>query len=434
MSFNSLVFVLIYIPLLFLAIYLCPVKYRCITVLLFNIIFYSYNGIINTILLLIVSLFNYVFGLLINKKKNICLLFIFVAIDLVYLSFFKYKNNYVLPLGISFYIFNSISYVADIYKNKIEVERNILYYLCYSTLFTHVSMGPIISYKEIKNDIRNINISLDNINVGFKRFLFGLFKKVLIADNLGKLYISLKNDNTSSLLLIISIIVYGLQLYIDFSSYSDMAIGLGKCLNINYSENFNYPYLATTISDFWRKWHISLSKFFKEYVYIPLGGNRNGLFSNVINILIVWILTGVWHGNTINFIFWGMYYGIILLLEKFVFKNLLNKLPNYIKHVYVVIVLFFGYTLFANVSFVEIKSFYINLFTLPFISNNLVFYLKENIVLIIIAVILCFRLPNKFKNNTTINVVSNIAYTGLYILSIAYMLSNSFMPFLYSAF
>lgn len=434
MSFNSLVFILIYIPLLFLAIYLCPIKYRYITVLLFNIIFYSYNGTINTILLLIVSLFNYVFGLLINKKKNIYLLFIFVVIDLVYLSFFKYKNNYVLPLGISFYIFNNVSYVIDIYKNKIEVERNILYYLCYSTLFTHVSMGPIISYKEIKNDIRNINISLDNINMGFKRFLFGLFKKVLIADNLGKLYISLKNDNTSSLLLIISIIVYGLQLYIDFSSYSDMAIGLGKCLNINYAENFDHPYLATTISDFWRKWHISLSNFFKEYVYIPLGGNRVGIFRNIINIMIVWLLTGIWHGSTVNFILWGLYYGIVLVLEKFIFKNILNKTPNFIKRIYVICVLFIGYILFANTSFVELKTYMTNLFTLPFISNNSIFYLKENLVLIIIAIILCFKLPDKIKNNKAINIVTNVVYIGLYILSIAYMLSSSFTPFLYSAF
>ena len=303
-------------------------------------------------------------------------------------------------------------------------------------MFTHVTMGPITRYSSFKNDLANLNPTKDDFYEGFRRFLNGLIKKVLISDNLGLLFNTLLTiDNPTSILNIFILLVFALELYIDFSSYCDMAIGLGKMIGINYKENFDYPYLSRSISEFWRRWHITLGNFFKEYVYIPLGGNRVGIFRNIINLLIVWFLTGMWHGNTVNFLLWGMYYGIIIILEKHVFKNILEKLPGFVRHIYVVLIVLFGYIFFIGV---DIIPFIKTIFSKNIIDTTTIFYMKENILLIIIGIILCFKMPDKLhdkiNNNAIINVILPVVYLILFIITISFIVSGSFHPFLYNNF
>lgn len=434
MNFNSLIFLILFLPIFICAFYLVKNKYRYIVLLATSLIFYAYSGIFNFCVLLIVTVINYLFALILEKNKNKILLILSILIDIASLSFFKYNKSFVLPLGMSFYIFNNLTYIIDVYNNKIVSEKNILFYFIYACLFSHITMGPILHYDVIRSKVEDLEFDINNVGIGLRRFIFGLIKKVLIADNLGILYSALIEDSSSSLVLIFEIIVYGLQLYIDFSSYSDMAIGLGKLMGFDYPENFNYPYLANTVSDFWRRWHMSLTNFFKEYVYIPLGGNRVGKFRHILNILIVWALTGIWHGSTYNFLLWGLYYGLILILEKYLLNGFLNKIPGVFRHAYVLLIVFIGYIFFSFSSIQEIGNYINNLFTLPFISSNFLFYLRQNIVLFIVAIILCFKLENKFKDNKTFTVVLDVLLVFLYVLAISYIISGTFTPFLYSAF
>ena len=439
MNFNSLTFLIFFLPIFFIIFYLFSKKYRYIILLVGSLIFYLFSSLTNFIIVIILALINYIGTILINKTKKVEILsYILVGINIITLFFFKYNKNIIFPLGISFYTFNNISYIIDIKRKKITVEKNFLYYLTYIMTFTHITMGPITRYKDIKNDILNLDPKFNDITLGFKRMLFGLIKKVLIADNLGLLYNTIMNNNTSVLSHIVCLIVFALQLYIDFSSYCDMAIGLGKMMGINYKENFDHPYLVKSISEFWRKWHITLGEFFKEYVYFPLGGNRVSKFRLVVNLLIVWILTGIWHGNTLNFLLWGLYYGIIIIIEKFFLQKKLDKIPSIFSHLYVIIIVLFGYIFFSINNFNDILLFIKGMFTNNLVDNTILFYLKENILLIIIGIILCFKLPSKIKNyynkSITLQTLTNIIYIALYILTIAYIINGSYTPFLYNAF
>jgi len=298
-------------------------------------------------------------------------------------------------------------------------------------------MGPITNYNLINKNIGFLDPKTEDVLDGFKRFIWGLIKKVLIADSLGLLYNAMLGDiNRSFTLNLFCLIIFGLQLYIDFSSYTDMAIGLGKMIGISYKENFNYPYLATSVSDFWRRWHMSLTNFFKEYVYIPMGGNKVNIIRHILNILTVWLLTGIWHGNHINFVIWGLYYGVILIIEKYLLKNILDKLPKIVKHLYVITIVIIGYIFFSISDFNDMIIFIKDMFT-TFINSNVIFYFKENLFLIVVSIILCFKVPEKVQNlfnNKYILIIQNIGYFVLYILTIAYILSGSFSPFLYNAF
>ena len=439
MNFNSLTFLIFFLPIFFILFYLFPKKYRYIFLLIGSIIFYYFSSLNNLILVLIIALVNYFGTIFINKtKKRNILSYILVGLNIITLLFFKYNGNIIFPLGISFYTFNNISYIIDIKRNKINIEKNILYYLTYVMSFTHITMGPITRYKDIKDCLTNLNPKSVDVTVGFKRALYGLTKKVLIADNLGILYNTLISNNTSIVSHVLCLIVFALQLYIDFSSYCDIAIGLGKMMGLKYKENFDHPYLVKNISEFWRKWHITLGEFFKEYVYFPLGGNRVSKFRNIINLLIVWILTGLWHGNSINFLLWGLYYGIIIIIEKLFLQKILEKIPNFLSHLYVIIILLFGYIFFSINNINDILLFIKELFTLKFIDTNIIFYIKENILLLLISIILCFKLPKVIKTyydeNFTIQLLTNIILVLLYIITIAYILNGSYTPFMYNAF
>ena len=437
MNFSSLIFIFFFLPVFLLVYRIVPKKYKYIVLFLFSIIFYLYSGLFNFVIIVGISLVNYVVTILINKFNKLKFLYvILIVLNILCLLLFKYDKSLVFPLGISFYIFNSLSYIIDLKRGKISVEKNIIKYLSYVMLFTHVTMGPITRYSSIRDDLNDISFTSKDFYDGFRRFLNGLIKKVIISDNLGLLFNTLLSiSNPTSVLNIFILIVYALELYIDFSSYCDMAIGIGKMIGVHYKENFDYPYLSTSISEFWRRWHITLGEFFKEYVYIPLGGNRVSTFRNIINLLVVWFLTGMWHGNTVNFLLWGLYYGIIIVLEKHVFKNILNKLPNIVKHIYVIVIVLFGYIFFTGV---EVIPFIKTIFSNNIIDRTTLFYIKENIVLIIVGIILCFRFPNRLK--TFINkfkpckIIIPIIYLILFIIVISYIISGSYQPFLYNKF
>lgn len=440
MNFSSLAFLFFFLPVFLILFFAFPKKHRYIIVLLGSLLFYFYSGLFNFLLISGISLFNYVYLLVIKKiKKHDIFLIILAILNIATLLFFKYNSLFAFPLGISFYTFNNLTYIFDIKKKVTKIETNILYYFTYVFLFCHVTMGPIVKYEDISKQIKNLNPTFDEISNGFKRFLRGLIKKVLVANNLGLLYASLfSHANTSSLLNIFCLIVFGLQLYIDFSSYCDMAIGLGKMLGINYPENFDYPYLAKSVSEFWRRWHMTLTNFFKEYVYIPLKGNRVPLYRCIINILIVWFLTGIWHGNTLNFLLWGLYYGLILIIEKYLISGLLKKMPDFLKHIYVIGIVFFGYVFFSINDFSVMISFIKGLFTAPLINNYVIFYLKENIVLLFISLVLCFKVPSKItnylNNHSYLYIIECIFYIVLFIVTISYIVSGTYQPFLYNAF
>ena len=435
MNFSSLIFIFFFLPVFFIAYILVPKKYKYLILLLFSTIFYLYSGIYNFIILVGISTINYIVTVIINKFNKLKFLYyILILLNISTLVVFKYNKSLIFPLGISFYMFNSLSYIIDLKRGKFLAERNILKYFTYIMLFTHITMGPITRYNSI--DLNNLSFSSDNFYDGFRRFLNGLIKKVIIADNLGLLFNNLLSiHNSTSVLNIYILIVYALELYIDFSSYSDMAIGIGKMIGINYKENFNYPYMATSITDFWRRWHISLGEFFKEYVYFPLGGNRVSKFRNIINIFIVWLLTGIWHGNTLNFLLWGTYYGILLIIEKYLLKKVFNKVPNAIKHIYVIISVLFGYIFFIGV---DIIPFIKNIFSSNIIDGTTIFFMKENVVLVVVGIILCFKFPSKLKERITkykvINILIIIMYISLFLLVISYIISGSYHPFLYNSF
>lgn len=438
MNFNSLLFIIFFLPIFFVTFYLVKNPYRYLVVLVGSFIFYLYSGWLNTVILLGMTVLDYFAALLIEKKRSRLYMIAAVAINIASLAFFKYNRSLILPLGISFYTFNNISYLVDVGKGKIRAERHILYYLTYAILFAHVTMGPITKYSTIREKIRNLNPTFDEAADGFRRFFFGLIKKVLVADNLGLLYSSLTSADKSTMLYILMLVVFGLQLYIDFSSYSDMAIGLGKMMGITYPENFDHPYLALSVSDFWRKWHMSLTNFFKEYVYIPLGGNRVPKWRHILNIMIVWGLTGIWHGSSINFLFWGLYYGVILIIEKYFLLNKLEKAPNYLRHIYVLMIVLIGYIFFSITDSASLAAFFKGFFSSGFINSTFLFYIKENWLLIIAGIILCLKMPEKIKhtldNNRIAIIAMDVVYVALFILTISYIVSGSYLPFLYSAF
>ncbi len=437
MNFSSLLFIFFFFPAFLLIFNLVPKKFKRLILLVFSIAFYLYSGLFNFIVLISLSLINYIITNIIGKYKKLKFLYVVLIIaNILTLLVFKYNKSLLFPLGISFYIFNSLSYIIDLRRGKIKVEKNIINYLTYIMLFTHVTMGPITRYDSIMSDLDNYSFKADDFFLGFRRFMNGLIKKVLIADNLGLLFGNLLTiQNSSSVLNIYILVVYALELYIDFSSYCDMAIGIGKMIGINYKENFDYPYLSTSISEFWRRWHISLGEFFKEYVYFPLGGNRVSVAKNIFNLFVVWLLTGIWHGNTINFLLWGIYYGLIIVIEKYLLKKVLDKAPGFVKHLYVILIVLIGYIFFIGV---DILPFVKGIFSNNFIDRTTLFFIKENIMLILIGIVLCFRFPNKLREKIDSYKISKVLipafYIVMFILVLSYIISGSFQPFLYNNF
>lgn len=460
MVFSSIPFLFFFLPLFLLLYFLVPKKLRNLVLLIFSLIFYAWGEPIYIILMLFSSLVDYINGILLNKfktsklKKRLVLIFS-IVVNLSLLSIFKYSGfiittindilatsisnpNLPLPIGISFYTFQTMSYSIDVYMGRVKYERNFLNFFVYVSMFPQLIAGPIVRYEDISRELSNRTVTFEGYKLGFTRFLRGLFKKVLLANNMGLLWTIISSYdiiNISVLTSWLGIIAYSFQIYFDFSGYSDMAIGIGKMLGFSYPENFNYPYISKSITEFWRRWHMSLSTWFKDYVYIPLGGNRCSKGKHIRNILIVWALTGLWHGSSFNFIMWGLYFGIILLLEKFIYGKVLEKLPKVFSHIYALILIIIGWLIFAFTDVNMIKDYFLSMLGLNgnvVLDNNFIFYTLNNLVFLIACII--FSIPIKIKSNKFISIINTIIYIILFILVVAFLVSDTYNPFLYFRF
>lgn len=432
----------------------------------FSLVFYIFGGPKFLLVLLAVVLIDYVGAILIHKtNKKKLFLILTITCNILVLVYFKYTGFFlenvnsifglkitipkiVLPIGISFYTFQAMSYVIDVYRNKVKLQKNFLTLLLYVSLFPQLVAGPIVRYETIEDEFNNRKETFNDISEGIKRFILGLAKKVIIANQMGLLADTIFGLNElSTPVAILGGIAYMFQIYFDFSAYSDMAIGLGRIFGFKFLENFNFPYISKSITEFWRRWHISLSTWFRDYIYIPLGGNRKGIKRQIINMLIVWLLTGFWHGAEWNFVLWGLYYFIFLVLEKFVLNKFLDKLPNVLKHVYAIVVIYFGWILFRCDSMELLKHYFNALFSFNFSAmsfNEILIYLESYYVYFILAII--FSTPVYYKLVEKISSVKNkklklvldiIHYLGLiviFIITIMFLAYSSYNPFIYFRF
>ena len=462
MVFTSISFIYYFLPLLLICYFVVPKRYRNIILLMFSVLFYFYGEPKYILLMLIEVLISYVVGLLIDKYKSKNILIIGIFIHVLLFGIFKYFNfviinvnnlfhsnlnllNVVLPIGISFYTFQIISYEIDVYNKKVNVQSNILKYFLYVFFFPQLIASPIVRYQDVNNEIDNRNVTFEMFARGVRRFIIGLSKKVIIANNLGELCnIYLNLGDKSVLFTWIFAISYMLQIYFDFSGYSDIAIGLGKMLGFNFPENFNYPYMAKSITDFWRRCHMTLSSWFRDYVYIPLGGNKKGVLKQIRNILIVWSLTGLWHGASWNFIVWGLYFGILLILEKFILKKYFSNVPKFIKGIYTLFLVMISFVIFQGDSLSSAFNIIKGLFGLNgelFINNVTLYYLKGYVLFIVLGVIgatnyvknLVIKISNG-KNKKIINILEPIYLLILLIIVTMYLIDSSYNPFLYLRF
>ena len=386
MVFSSLLFLFLYLPTVLALYYVCPRRWRNLLLFVVNLVFYGWGEPVFVTLMIFSTAVDYTCGRFISKyrktdkKKAKRFLIASVIINLSLLGFFKYAGfltdtlNYLpflnipslkvpLPIGISFYTFQTMSYSIDVYRGDAPMQKNIITFGTYVSLFPQLIAGPIVRYKDVAYQLDHRRETLDSFTNGVCLFCVGLAKKVLIANQMGALWDSLRDTGETGWIgSWVGIIAYSFQIYFDFSGYSDMACGLGNMLGFEFLKNFNYPYISKSITEFWRRWHISLGTWFREYVYIPLGGNRKGVPRQMLNLLIVWFLTGLWHGADFNFIFWGLYFGFLLVLEKFVLKRLLDKAPAAVQHLYALFFIILGWVLFYFSDLGEMGAFFLSLF------------------------------------------------------------------------
>ena len=468
MVFSSIVFLFYFLPIILLFYFISPKKYRNLILLIFSLFFYGWGEPKFIILMLFSIVLDYTCGRFVHyykEKSNIKMakrwLFVSIVGNLGLLGFFKYANffidnfnnllganipilNIVLPIGISFYTFQTMSYTIDVYRGDTKVQNNIISFGAYVTLFPQLIAGPIVRYQTIAEEIDNRNETIDLFSEGMKRFIVGLGKKVLLANNIGLAWEFVRKvDNPPVMTAWIGIIAFGFQIYFDFSGYSDMAIGLGKIFGFNFLENFEYPYTSKSITEFWRRWHISLGTWFKEYLYIPLGGNRRGKLFQVRNIFIVWTLTGIWHGASWNFMFWGIYFGILLIIEKFFLMNILKKIPSIFSRAYTLLIVCISWVIFSFYSVGDIWNYLKSMFGIgqvKLFDTSSLYLFYTNIILLIFLIIGSTAIPknswNKFvdKYGKRGMILENILLIFVLIMSVAYLVDQSYNPFIYFRF
>ena len=478
MVFSSLLFLFAFLtPQLIIYFLIKDTRARNVILLVFSLFFYAWGGPKYVILLVSEAFFSWYIALQISKcsfKKTKRLWMVMECILLLgLLAFFKYTGFFlsnlkfifgwpeivpkiVLPIGISFYTFQLISYVADVYKGDVEAQPNYFKILLYASLFHQCIAGPIVRYKTVAAEIDERYVSLKDFSEGIRRFSVGLAKKAILANGCAAIADQMLPEGLSKLAaapswnIYIGVFCYMLQIYLDFSAYSDMAIGMGRMVGFHYLENFNYPYTAGSVQDFWRRWHISLSTFFRDYVYIPLGGNRKGEFRTYVNLFIVWFLTGMWHGASWNFIFWGLYYFIFLAMERLFLGKALKKSWGIIGHIYTLIVVFFGWAIFKFTDFASLKEVFRGLFFIghPVSGPDTLSVLKQNVFFLIIAIIAVFPIGKSLhsavrksgKQSGNRLLLGGLYFTDmitpviLLILSVLALVGNSYNPFLYFQF
>ena len=459
MVFSSITFLFYFLPIVLGIYYIVPKKFKNIVLLISSFVFYFYGEPTYVLLLAFSIIITYIFGILIDKhrqtEKSTIFLTLACVISIGLLVYFKYANfiieninlwlsrkidfiNVALPIGISFYTFQMLSYLVDVYKGDAKVQKNILKLAMYVSLFPQLIAGPIVRYTTIEKQIDNRTHTFEKFALGVRRFIIGLSKKVLIANVLGELVSTFLSSNEMSVLYYwLYAISAMLQIYFDFSGYSDMAIGLGKMFGFDFLENFNYPYIAKSITDFWRRWHISLSSWFRDYVYIPLGGNRTTKIKWLRNLMIVWLLTGLWHGAKWNFIIWGLYFGILLIIEKVFLGKYLEKLPKILSHLYTLLLVMISFIIFNGENTSMILQNIGGLFgigNIPIISPESIYYLKSYFIVILIGIIGATPLFKKITNSKISNILEPIFLIFLLIVCTSYIVDGSFNPFLYFRF
>lgn len=464
MVFSSLVFMFAYLPITLLAYYLVPRQGRNIFLFIVNLIFYGWGEPKLVLLMVFNIFFNYAGGWLVDKyradaKKKKLFLILTCVLDIGILAVFKYTGMITetlnmlpflnipelqisLPIGISFYTFQTMSYVIDVYRDDAPVSKNFINFGTYVALFPQLIAGPIVRYRDVAEQLVNRRETLEMFTRGVKLFMVGLAKKVIIANTMGTLTTNIfaTTDENGVVGTWVGMIGYTFQIYFDFSGYSDMACGLGNMMGFEFLKNFNYPYIAKSITDFWRRWHISLSTWFKEYVYIPLGGNRKGVKRQILNLLIVWGLTGLWHGAAYNFVLWGLYYGLLLILEKFVLKKYLDRLPSFVQHIYTLFIIIIGWGLFYFTDVGQLGEFMVDLFNFGNgICGNQAFNLiMSNLPMLIIAAVastpLAATLYTRFEHTRFMWILETLYCMGVLAVSTASLVNQSYNPFLYFRF
>lgn len=464
MVFSSLVFMFAYLPITLLAYYLVPRQGRNIFLFIVNLIFYGWGEPKLVLLMVFNIFFNYIGGWLVDKyradaKKKKLFLILTCVLDIGILAVFKYTGMITetlnmlpflnipelqisLPIGISFYTFQTMSYVIDVYRDDAPVSKNFINFGTYVALFPQLIAGPIVRYRDVAEQLVNRLETLEMFTRGVKLFMVGLAKKVIIANTMGTLTTNIfaTTDENGVVGTWVGMIAYTFQIYFDFSGYSDMACGLGNMMGFEFLKNFNYPYIAKSITDFWRRWHISLSTWFKEYVYIPLGGNRKGVKRQILNLLIVWGLTGLWHGAAYNFVLWGLYYGLLLILEKFVLKKFLDRLPSFVQHIYTLFIIIIGWGLFYFTDVGQLGEFMVDLFNFGNgICGDQAFNLiMSNLPMLIIAAVastpLATMLYTRFEHRRFMCIPETLYCIGVLAVSTASLVNQSYNPFLYFRF
>ena len=457
MLFSSIPFLFYFLPCVLLLYAISPKKFKNFTLLICSLVFYAWGEPRLVLLMLITVLGGYILGLLtekFNKHKKLFLT-LAVALSLGFLGYFKYVDffieninlmtglsipllNVALPIGISFYTFQLLSYNIDVYRGNVPAQRNFVDLATYISLFPQLIAGPIVRYSDVAKQLRNRNHSFDKIALGVRRFVIGLSKKIIIANTLGEICEIFKSSNDKSVLYFwLYAVAFALHIYFDFSGYSDMAIGLGKLFGFDFAENFDYPYISKSITEFWRRWHISLGTWFRDYVYIPLGGSRVGMARMIINLLIVWMLTGFWHGAEWNFILWGLYFAVLLIVEKLFLLKWLNH-SKVISRIYVLLLVVISFVIFnagsINEAFVYIGGM-LGVGDYPIVSTEALFYLKDYLFVLIIAIVGATNFPKYFVTKfKTLQWLEPIVLVALLAVSTAYLVDGSFNPFLYFRF
>lgn len=461
MVFSSISFIYYFLPCVILAYFLVQKKFRNFILFLSSMVFYIYGEPKFILIMLLDILIAYISGLLMEKYNKKTILYFSVTIVFTILFIFKYLDfaifnvnnilntkigllNIALPIGISFYTFQIISYIVDVYRGTVKPQKSFLKLATYISMFPQLIAGPIVRYETIEKQLDSREYSFEKFAQGVNRFIIGLAKKVLLANSLGEFCALFGATDEKTIVLTWAYgIAYSLQIYFDFSAYSDMAIGLGKILGFEFLENFNYPYISKSITEFWRRWHISLGTWFKDYLYIPLGGSKVGKIKLVRNLLIVWCLTGLWHGANWNFIIWGLLFFVLLILEKLVFKNVLEKVPVIIRRIYVLFVIMISFIIFNAQNMKDAFETIIGLFGgngEVVINNYTIYYLKNYFVILLISIIgatpLIKNLVSKVKEKMPkmVNFIEPIVLACFLIVVTAYLVDNSYNPFLYFRF
>lgn len=463
MVFSSILFLFYFLPAILALYFLAPKRHRNFVLFLGSLVFYAWGEPVYVVVMLFSAVFNFFMGKGIERaekqtqKKRV--LTVSVVVNLAILVFFKYTNFFIglvntvlpwkipllalsLPIGISFYTFQTISYIIDVYRRKVAAQKNFVNFGTYVALFPQLIAGPIVRYSTIETQLTSRRETIEGFSSGITCFAVGLAKKVLLANNIGLLWDSVRATAFSELSVLsawLGIIAFAFQIYFDFSGYSDMAIGLGRMFGFEFEKNFNYPYTSKSITDFWRRWHISLSTWFKEYVYIPLGGNRVKPARAHLNILIVWVLTGFWHGASFNFLAWGLYYALLLMLEKDVLSKALNKLPAAVGTVYTLIFVLIGWVLFASDNLADSFGYIKAMFGIGgagIITPTFIYDLLSNKVLLIAAAVASLPYPAKIGRRYLQKspAYATIPVAIALILCTAYLVDSSYNPFLYFRF